>query len=205
MKCLLFVITAVAVCFSAYASRGARNGVWTAELEDDHLEMTLFQGDNNLLGFDEPVRSFAGLCRSDLTSSAANVRFQLRRAAGALSFEGRVANGTGAGHYHFVSDDAFVREMESLGYRGFSDEQLLLFAAHDFSPQTIRDLRAMGYQLTQREVEEIAIFRLTADLIREFARMGYRSEANSQQPSADSYFNIGTSTPRSRATSIAFS
>ncbi|HEY8132885.1 MAG TPA: hypothetical protein VII12_13455 [Thermoanaerobaculia bacterium] len=182
MKTLLFVILAVAICFSVYAASDSRSGVWTAELQDDHLQMTLFRGRTNidrgfgvrdLMGFDEALGSFAGLSKGDLSSSAANVQFELRRAAGTISFQGRVANGTGAGHYRFTPNDAFIRDMDTLGYRGFSEDQLLLFAAHDFSPQIIRELRTMGYQPTQREVEEIAIFRITPDLLREFGRLGY--------------------------------
>ncbi len=180
MRSLLFVLIAVALCFSVYAASDLRSGVWTAELQNDHLQMALFRGKEtgqrhigNLMGFEEPLASFSGLSKVDLTSSAANVQFELRRAAGTVWFEGRVANGTGAGHYHFTPNDSFVRDMDSLGYRGFNDEQLLLFAVHDFSAQTIRDLRAMGYQPTQRQVEELAIFRITPDLLREFARLGY--------------------------------
>src|SRR6266852_2591465 len=98
MKSLLFVIFAIAICFSVYAASDSRSGVWTAELQDDHLQMTLFRGKNtadrgfgvrNLMGFDEALGSFAGLSKSDLTSSAANVQFELRRAAGTIAFEGR--------------------------------------------------------------------------------------------------------------------
>ncbi len=184
MKCVLIIIVAVAVCFSsAYASSDARSGVWTAELLNDQLEMTIFHGkhatadrnfgNQSIMGFEEPLANFAGISKADLTSAGANVKFELRRAAGTIAFEGRVANGTGAGHYRFTPSDAFFREMESLGYSNFKDELLLVFAANDFSPQTIRDLKAMGYQPTQHEVEEIALFRITPDFLREMGRVGY--------------------------------
>ena len=183
MKSLLLILFAITLCFSAYAANDSRTGVWTAELQDDGtLQMTIFHGQNenrrgagmgSLMGFDEPLISYSGLSKSDITSAAANVQFELRRPAGTIAFEGRFANGTGAGHYRFVPSEPFVREMEALGYSGFSDEQLLVFAAHNFSPQTVRNLRSMGYQLTQREVEEIAIFRISAELMREYARLGY--------------------------------
>jgi len=183
MKSLLFIVLAIAVCFSAYAASEPRSGVWTAELQADRVQMTLFRGSqtsehrgmgwNNIMGFDEPLAHFAGLSKNDLQSSAANVQFELRRPAGVIAFEGRVANGTGAGHFHFTPSESFVHDMDALGYIGFSDDQLLVFAAHDFSPQTIRDLRDMGYQPTQREVEEIAIFRITPDFLREMAKAGY--------------------------------
>src|SRR6266852_3925884 len=165
MKILLLALIAVAVCFTAYAATDSRNGVWTAELQGDTVQMTLFRGResgdrhgmgfNNTMGFDDPLSAYAGLSKADLLSPAANVQFELRRAAGVIAFEGRVANGTGAGHYRFSPSDSFIRDMETLGYRGFSDEMLLVFAGHDFSPQTLRELKMMGYQPTQHEVEEI--------------------------------------------------
>ena len=179
---ILLVLTAVLICFTAYAATDARSGAWTAELQDGSLQMTLFRGNsfrdgmrsmNNVMGFEEPIAAFAGLAAADVTANAANVQFELRRPAGVIAFNGRFSESTGAGHFRFTPDDAFIREMDTLGFRGFNDDQLLVFAAHNFSPQTIRDLRAMGYQPTQREVEEIAIFRITADLFHEYARLGY--------------------------------
>src|SRR6266581_9308357 len=145
MKILLFVAIAIAICFTVYAATDSRAGVWTAELYDDKVQMTLFRGResggerhgmgfNNAMGFDDALSAYSGLSKADLLSSAANVQFELRRPAGVIAFEGRVANGTGAGHYRFTPSDAFVRDMENLGYRSFSNEMLLVFAAHDFSP-----------------------------------------------------------------------
>ena len=178
----LFVVLAVAVCFSAYAATDVRSGAWTAEVDGDSLQMSVFPRSNdhdharfggNVMGFDEPIASFRGLSKDDVAASAANVRFEMDRPAGTIVFEGRFADGTAAGHFRFTPDDAFLRDMDTLGYHGFSDEQLLMFAVNDFSPQTIRDLRAMGYQLTIRELDEIAAFRITAELIRDYARLGY--------------------------------
>lgn len=184
MKTLL-ILTAVVVCFSAYAAIDSpHNGAWTAEIDGDSLQVTMFVGHsgrdshrymNNIMGFTEPLVTFAGLSSTEAKTNAANVNFEMRRPAGTIAFDGRFSDGTGAGHFRFTPDPAFLREMETLGYSGFTDDQLLVFTAHSFSPQTIRDLRSMGYQPTQREVEDIAIFRITADLLREYARLGYPS------------------------------
>src|SRR5437588_260382 len=69
--------------------------------------------------------------------------------------------------------EPFVREMASLGYTDFKDDDLLVFATTDFAPQTVRDLRALGYQPTQKEIEEVAIFRINAPAIKEFNRLGF--------------------------------
>ena len=177
----LFVLLAVAVCFSAYASTDVRAGAWTAELDNGTLQMTVFQnrdresgrGPSNIMGFDVPVTAFSNLSVADVQAGAANVQFELQRAAGTIAFDGRFSDGTGAGHFRFTPNDRFNHDMESLGYSGFDDSRLLLFVVNDFSPQVIRDLRAMGYEPTQKEVEEIAIFRVTADLMREYAKAGY--------------------------------
>jgi hypothetical protein len=187
MKCTLLILCAIAVCFSAYAATAdVRSGVWTATLRDDDpstLELSLFQGKsranewrgfNNIMSFEVPIAEVTGLSASDIGSSAANVQFTMARPAGTIRFEGRFADGNGAGNFRFTQNEAFVREMESLGIKDLTDEDLLVLAAHNFAPQTLRDMRALGYDLaTRREVVEIAIFRITPATVREFARLGY--------------------------------
>ena len=176
MRCFLFAFAALALCFSAYAASDVRSGVWTAELQNDQLELTIFHGRSygghhdgpgqSIMGMEEPLGSFTGVKKEDVNSPGANVQFEIRRPAGAFAFEGRMANGTGAGHYRFTPSDAFIRDMQALGYGDFKDDMLLVFAANDFSPQTIRDLKAMGYDPTRHEVEEIAIFKITPDFLK---------------------------------------
>jgi hypothetical protein len=187
MKTALLILLAIAICFSIYAATDSRSGVWTAELntEGTALQMTLFRGNdenhrgtnhrgmNNVMGFELSLASLTGLATSDIKSTAANVQFAMSRPAGTINFEGRFSNGNGAGNFKFAPSESFVRDMASLGYTTFKDDDLLLFATTDFSPQTVRDLRALGYQPSQREVEEVAIFRINAAAVKEFARLGY--------------------------------
>lgn len=186
MKTALLILLAVAVCFSVYAASDSRNGVWTAELNTagTTLQMTLFRGNQDTLGrkhrgmnhtkgFELSLASLTGLAAADIKSTAANVQFSLTRPAGTISFEGRFANGNGAGNFKFAPSEPFVRDMASLGYTSFSDDDLLVFATTEFSPQTVRDLRALGYQPSQKEIEEVAIFKIDAAAIKEFARLGY--------------------------------
>jgi len=187
MKTALLILLAVAICFTVYAASDARNGVWTAELNTDGtaLQMTIFHGNhesrlgnhrgnwNNTMGFELSLASLTGLTTGDINSAAANVQFSMSKPAGTISFEGRFANGNGAGNFKFAPSEPFVRDMASLGYTAFKDDTLLMFATTDFAPQTVRDLRALGYQPTQKEIEEVAIFRINAAAIKEYARIGY--------------------------------
>jgi hypothetical protein len=125
------------------------------------------------MGFELSLASLTGLTAADIKSTAANVQFTMSKPAGTISFEGRFANGNGAGNFKFAPSEPFVREMASLGYTAFKDDDLLVFATTDFAPQTVRDLRALGYQPTQKEIEEVAIFRINAPAIKEFNRLGF--------------------------------
>jgi hypothetical protein len=186
MKFTLLILCAIGICFGAYAATNdSRSGVWTATLREDDpstLEISIFQGKkrtnewrgyNNIMGFDVPLAEVTGLAPSDIGAAAANVQFVLVRPAGTIRFDGRFAEGDGAGNFRFTPSDTFLREMDTLGYKDFTDDDLLVLAAHDFAPQTVRDMRALGYELTRKEVIELAIFRITANTVREFARLGY--------------------------------
>lgn len=181
MKSVLLILAAIAVCFAAYAATDARNGVWTAEVEGDTVQLTLFRGDEknrpgwggSMFGVEIPLASVSGLTSSQANAAASDVNFTLTRAAGSIAFDGRFSSGNGAGHYRFTPNETFIKEMESLGYNDFSDNKLLLFAAEDFRPETIRELRALGYEMSQRDVTDAAVFHINAAAVKEYARLGY--------------------------------
>ncbi len=163
MKCFL-VLLAIAVCFSAYAATDSRSGAWTAEFDGDTAQITIFRssanrdGDrmnHNVMGFNETIDAFSGLSKADVASNAANVKFELRRPAGTILFDGRFSDGTGAGHFRFTPSDAFIHDMESLGYSGFNDDQLLILVMpqqHGLMEDEIAWLMATG---AARELENV--------------------------------------------------
>src|ERR1700737_2323151 len=167
MKIFLLILAAVAVCFGAFAAtevREARDGVWTAELDGNSLHLSLFMGRDrspeglryggSQFGFGVPLAELGGLTATQAAANASDVQFTLTRAAGTIALDGRFSSGNGAGHYRFTPNPAFVREMESLGYKdAFDDTKLLLFTAEAFTPNMVRDLRAIGYDPTAHEGE----------------------------------------------------
>lgn len=183
MKTLILILCAIAVCFGAYGATGTHAGVWTAELQDDHLQITIFQGNHDSagegrhfddrMGFDVPLSALAGLAPSDISSDAANVKFMISREAGAISFDGRFSNGSGAGHFDFRASDAFVRTLGSLGFGEFRREDLLVFTVNDLTTETIRGLQTLGYHPTNHELVDIAIFGITPEVVKEYARLGW--------------------------------
>src|SRR5581483_4491018 len=110
MKTALIGILCFLTCIAAAAAEEEGSGAWAAELDGGQLQITLFGGGrrgptSRTFVFDEPLARVSGLSKLDLTTSGANVQFRLRRAAGTIVFEGRVAGGAGAGSYRFTSGE----------------------------------------------------------------------------------------------------
>src|SRR5258708_31810435 len=124
MKTLILILCAIGICFGAYAATGTHAGVWTAELQGDKLQITIFHREHdttegarrfdNQMGFDVRLTELTGTSNSELSSDAANVKFVLSREAGSITFEGRFSNGNGAGHFDFRPSDSFVKTLDSL-------------------------------------------------------------------------------------------
>ena len=177
MRTLLLTAAAILVAFAAFAAAEMRSGVWTAELEDDGLSITLFQGRHhqggNLMSLTIKLAQLDGVTTEAVTRSSTDVKFALVRAAGVFSFDGHFASGKGAGHFTFTPDPTFLRDMEQLGFSGFRDDELVLYAAQDLTPASLRELKSMGYEIRQKDLDEIAVFHITPALVREYASLGY--------------------------------
>jgi hypothetical protein len=185
MKTLILILCAVAICFGAYAAASTHAGVWTAEVKGDHLQVTVFQsklddraGDyDNRMGFDVPLTELTGVTRGEMTAEASNVKFVLTREAGVLTFDGRFSEGSGAGHFDFRASEGFVHTLRTLGYGEPKPENLLIFTVENLTIETVRGLRSLGYQLTDRELVEVAIFGITPQVVKEYGRFGYANLA----------------------------
>lgn len=175
-----FVLTAIALllAFAALAATSAtdvRSGVWTADIKDNRVQMMIFTGGRdgrhnmgNNMGFALPLARFDGPLPAD-----GEAKFSMHAAAGLISFDGHFSDAKGAGHFTFTPSEPFVREMESLGYTNFRDDELLMFATTDFNPANVRGLRSIGYDIRQHDLDEIAVFHITPDVVREYERAGY--------------------------------
>lgn len=196
MKGLLFVLAALLLAFAAYAATSGhdvRSGVWTAEVEEGaKLNMSVFTGrsesrwGNNISSFTLPLSRFEGLSTADGPS-----KFTLHASAGTLAFDGHFDALKGAGHFTFTPSATFVREMDSLGYKDLRDDELLTFTTTDFSPESVRGLRSMGYEITRKELDEIAVFHISPAAIQEYARAGYPNLALREVVN----FRVGRVTP----------
>jgi hypothetical protein len=181
MKTLVLISAALVIAFAAYAAAtDVRSGVWTADIKGNVVQMSIFPGRSevtfgrgnwnfgNIIGFRLPLAKLIGLTGADGES-----KFTYRAAAGTIDFDGHFSEAQGAGHFRFTPSDEFVRDMAQLGYTEFKEESLLIYTVHELSPAIVRELKTMGYQPSRRELDDVAIFAITPDAIREFARLGY--------------------------------
>jgi len=180
MKTVVLIAAALTIAFAALAATNTdvRTGVWTAEVKQSGIvQMNLFAGRDtetrarfgpNMMGFQIAPAKLTGFSSAD-----GDTKFTLRAPAGTIDFTGHFSDGEAAGHFRFTPSDEFLRDMANLGYTEFRKDSLLLYATQELSPATIRELRTMGYNPSQRELDDIAVFRITPEVVREFGRMGY--------------------------------
>src|SRR5262245_5585575 len=98
---------------AAVSAQSDVHGTWTAERRDGKVFLQVrtappadwngdkWRGDWNM-GQSIPLDEIGGLPRNDNQFTVSNVKFELRREAGTLSFDGAFRDGRGAGLVNFV-------------------------------------------------------------------------------------------------------
>lgn len=154
--------------FSALAA--PKSGTWTATPREDTLQMNFRVKEHGNMGLGIPRSSFQGLNTED----GADTKFQLVREAGTLRFEGRFANGEGAGHYTFEPNATYLEEMGKLGYTNITPDEHFQLTIFDLGPKRVKALAELGYaKMSHDELLQVAIFQVTPEHIRALKAAGY--------------------------------
>src|SRR5687768_11113288 len=106
-----------------------------------------------------------GIPRADLEAagvrgdnwSGSDVRFAVRRDAGALEFTGSFSGGQGTGTFGFFPNAAFAASLKQSG-RTAGPEDMLRLAIHDVSRTFIEGLEARGYR--NLDIDELVRMRI---------------------------------------------
>jgi beta-lactamase regulating signal transducer with metallopeptidase domain len=131
-------------CSGTAASLHARHGsgesrTWKAERQGDRLRLTLKRRTGAWRSWtsmdDYPLSQFSGL------TSGKDVRFELRRSAGAVHFQGSFNGRRGHGTFTFAGDPAYAKEIGGAP----SDPRLLEMAVYDIPLSYIHEMRELGY------------------------------------------------------------
>src|SRR5580765_7749180 len=182
-------LAAAALFQSTGRAQSDIHGAWTAELHGGRVFLQVSTtpppdwnrgGDWNggwNMGQTFDVGDISGLPGNDEHLTASAVKFELRREAGTLGFEGSFRDGRGGGLFSFVPREAYVNEMRSLGFK----DDLPLWrryqlAVHDVGPKYVRDLKAEGLNdLTLDQIQRAKSHGVTVDFIKGIKAEGYRS------------------------------
>jgi hypothetical protein len=106
------------------------------------------------------------------------VKFELRREAGTISFEGTFKLGDGAGQFYFTPNPNFASAIRGLGIEDdlqvdrSDDEKLLSLALADVTVAYARSIKALFSEVTFREVRRARGANVTPDYIAQMRAAG---------------------------------
>jgi predicted metallopeptidase len=157
------------------------DGTWRARMHDtwtrgdgqQWVNLQLDRDGRHNFGISVPVSDLAGLGPSISRLTGRNVRFTVRRDAGALEFEGNFDDGRGSGTWRFAADSGYVAAMRKT-YGELSGEQVLKLAIHDVSRSFVSELQGQGYaNLSLDDLTKMRIHGVTPAFIQEVKAAGY--------------------------------
>ncbi|HXU33231.1 MAG TPA: M56 family metallopeptidase [Thermoanaerobaculia bacterium] len=151
----------------------ARRGDWTATRQGDrvNLESTMSWesvGESHRwhVGETYEAKDLVGL------TAGPDVRFELRREAGTFLFEGRFDGTKGSGTFTFQPNPAYPREMAALGYTVEPARQMEL-AMQDVSVSFAREIQSLGFRdTTLDQLMQMRIQGVTAEYARALGGLG---------------------------------
>jgi hypothetical protein len=181
----LGLLAAVGSAASVSAQRATKSGRWEAELALRYRDggprqlWVDFENrrdrwrDRSDFGFRIKAADLAGLTASDPRWSGA-ARFELRREAGVITFEGRFEDGAGEGTYRFDADPRFLREVEQAGATDAGGDELLAMLIHDVRIDWLAGLRQAGIRpVDAGDVLAMRIHGVEPEFVRDLSTMGF--------------------------------
>lgn len=169
---LLPLFAALLLAAAPVLANPTHSGTWTASVRENQLQLSLRPKSekNGQLGMSIPLAAFQGLSTADGSTAP----FQLPREAGTFQFEGRFAEGEGAGHFQFQPSEAYAKAMAGLGYPKLSADEHFKLAIFDISTTRVKELAALGYiDIPLDELIQVGIFQVTPEYIRTLSTLGY--------------------------------
>lgn len=171
----------LAVCLLASTALADLDGAWTAQTDDRrdknsiHLMTTRHPFGN--WGMSHELSDLTGLTRAQIDSeSTTPVKFELRRDAGTVTFEGTFRKGFGAGQLTFAPNRGYFSSIRALGIaldlQKSEEEELFRFAMFDLSVGYAREMHAIYPDSNLRELSKLRAVDVTPAWLREMRGAG---------------------------------
>ncbi len=165
------------LCYLPFHKASARepySGTWTGNFNSEKgsqlaLRLRTRSGGDDYRYLSVALSKLEGLSREAATGpSAADIKFSLRREAGALLFEGSSRKGAGSGRFTFAPDPAFAGTLKTLGYDDIELKDQFAMALHDINSAVIREVRERrGGKLSRNQLLHLAWSGLDEDAMKE--------------------------------------
>ena len=176
-------LLALGICAGGFPALSAPaaaqyRGEWEADLStrSGRVHLQLYSGSRgrSQTGFSVDLEDLVGLSAGMLEGDRrAAVRFELRRDAGTVVFEGQASRGEGWGDYTFTENPDFRPGMARLGHDDLTDREVFSMALHGVARDVVADLQDLGYRVSTNQLLSLAIHRATPAFIREMRTLGY--------------------------------
>lgn len=125
-------------------------------------------------GFDVTLDQLEGLSSSWLAGEGGSVKFQLKRDAGSLVFDGTVRNGVGAGTFNFTPSPTFPAEMKRRGFETPNATEQYQLARGDVGLDYLDELNAGQYEeMTPTDLVRACDHGVSLDYLKRMRRAGY--------------------------------
>ena len=146
---------------------------WTRKDGEQWISLQLEQDDDRRFGFSIPMSELEGLGARGDRWTASNVRFNIRRDAGTVDFDGSFTDGRGTGTWRFVPNADFVAAMRKT-YQDLSTEEVFKLAIHDVSRSFIASMSQEGYvRPSLDELTKMRIHGVDAVYVQGLKKAGY--------------------------------
>lgn len=176
--------TIISILIAVPLAAGPLEGEWLLREEDStSMILTLNYRETSSTGnwHEQTSRTVAreSLQKLDSASFAsrtgAPISFELRREAGTFLCEGWSRDGRASGHFTFVPDKAFARELDSLGFGTPSDRESLSLALSDTGVDLVREIAHAGWDgVTVSQLVRASHHGITAEYVRGIHGLGFR-------------------------------
>ena len=161
MRSFLLALLAIVVAFAAFAASDTRSGVWTAELDTDGLNVTIFQGappsglpaSENMMRLTVQLPKLSGLSTDAVNGSGANVKFALVRAAGVIVLRRTLRQRKGGRALRLHARAGFLRDMEQLDTQ-LPRRRTAPLRGEDLTPSIGPRAARDGVRATRRDLDE---------------------------------------------------
>src|SRR5579864_8027498 len=132
----VLALALVGIFFGVLAAQEMPRGEWRAEFQTGGEQIWLqihweSFGSNHTWGTDVKVSEVWGLDPNLSIGTHPNVKYELRRDAGTLTFTGDFDKGVGTGKISYAPNPEFAAGMKSMGYSSLTDDQIFQMTVND--------------------------------------------------------------------------